>query len=256
MMNVQPLEKISTHSCKVCGKEYEKKYIEWGNHKKEYYSPVCNCEEAQEEKNQKNKFHIEQGKKIISKIRAVKNCGFGKRYKDKSFINYDKSRNLKAYKLCLEYAKNIEERLKDGRGLFLTGNIGTGKTHLAAGIVDYIARIKKRKISCQIAYITSVDLLAQIRMSFNTKGQDIVGYFEEADLLIIDDLGVEKVTDWVNEILYKIIDHRYNELKPTIFITNLKEDEIKEKIGERVTSRIFEMCKGIEFTGKDYRIFK
>lgn len=259
MRSVQELKKTSIHKCSICGKEYKKRIIDLsflGKVNKEVIEPICTCEEELRHKKEMKEYNKNKGKKIISQINSIKNC-IGKRFQGKTFTNFDKTKNKTAYDICFDYARNIEVRLNDGQGLFLTGNVGTGKTHLAVAIVDYIARLKKRGRNWNIAYITAVDLLAKIKMGFNNnQAENIVSYYEESDLLIIDDLGVEKISDWVHEIFYKIIDHRYNEMKPLIIMSNLSDEEIKAKLGERIISRIYEMCKGTKFYGKDYRVFK
>ncbi len=261
MKNKKKLLKASIPKCEFCKKQYIKKTFNIAGKNKEFFEADCTCEDDNEKRIQELAMRREEDKKRIEKINDTKECGLGKRFKSKTFANFDESKNPKEYKICLEYARNIEDRLRDGRGLFLSGNVGVGKTHLIAAIVDLTARLMEREIVKQhskiIVYTTAVDLLAELKKSYKREGtEDIVKYYEEAELLIIDDLGVEKGSDWVNEIFFRIIDHRYTEMKPTIFATNLRDDEIKAKLGERIMSRIYETCIGVEFTGKDYRVLK
>ena len=153
--------------------------------------------------------------------------------------------------------------LKGAKGLFITGKVGTGKTHLVAAIVDRLARLYARRLFSKyynyyeypIIYVSAVELFSQIRASFNEHNTDeIMEKYENCNLLIIDDLGVEKASDFTVEYIYKIIDNRYCNLKPVIITSNLTDDELKEKLSERIISRIYEMCKGIKLTGKDYRL--
>ena len=105
-----------------------------------------------------------------------------------------------------------------------------------------------------LIFITSVNLLSKIKFSFEDKTtEDLITDFEEADLLAIDDLGIEKSSDWTNEIFYKIIDSRYSNLMPTIITSNFTDSELKEKMSERIVSRIYEMCRGLKLMAKDYR---
>jgi DNA replication protein DnaC len=261
MKNKKKLLKVSIPKCKFCGEQYVKKTFTIAGKNKEFFEANCTCEEENEKRIQKLAICMEQDKKRIEKINDIKECGLGKRFKNKNFANFDENKNPKAYKICFEYARNIEDRLRDGRGLFLSGNVGVGKTHLIAGIVDLTARLIESKILRQhskiIVYATAIDLLAELKKSYmNEETEDIIKSYEEAELLIIDDLGVEKGSDWVNEVFFKIIDHRYTEMKPTIFASNLRNDEIKAKLGERIMSRIYETCIGVEFTGRDYRVLK
>ena len=197
-----------------------------------------------------------RGLMLIESIREIR-YDIGLRFKAKTFSNFDKSRSPAAYKICLEYARNFLDNLKNGKGLFLTGNVGSGKTHLVVAIIDYIARIHKRKIKSFVTFKTSVNMLAEIKYSFDKNStEQVIEDYENCCLLVIDDLGSEKTTDWTNELFYKIIDYRYSNLKPLIITTNLTDQELKEKLSERLISRIYEMCKGLKLTGKDYRLEK
>jgi len=78
--------------------------------------------------------------------------------------------------------------------------------------------------------------------------------FKRCSLLIIDDFGTNRTTGWTDEILYSIVNFRYENKLPLIITTNLSIDKFKESNDERLMSRIFEMCKGIKFSGPDYRL--
>lgn len=198
--------------------------------------------------------YITEGKKRIDRIRNIKlNSGIGERFYHKTFSNY--IGNNKAKKDCMEWAKNYRDNIITGKGLSLTGTVGTGKTHLLAAIIDYIARVKKRLNLNNIVYRTTPAMLNEIRNSYENKDfEDVINNFKECHLLIIDDLGAEKTTDWVLDIFFEIIDSRYSDLRPIIIASNLTNIEIKQKLDERIMSRIYEMSKGIKLTGKDYRL--
>lgn len=196
----------------------------------------------------------DNGKFMIDRIRHAKKCGIGARYFSKTFSNFEIRGNGKAISECKLYCKNFLKNRKEGKGLFLTGTVGTGKTHLLAAIIDYIARLYKRKIG-RVMYFTSTGLLNEIRNSYNNnESEEFVHKVKNCSLLLIDDFGAEKTTDWVLETYFEIIDYRYSNLLPTIIATNLTDKEIKEKLSERIMSRIYEVNKGIKLIGKDYRI--
>ena len=198
-------------------------------------------------------YRKEEGKDHIEHIRFLKRT-IGKKYLDKTFSNFDKSKSPKAYDACRLYAKNFLSNRNEGIGLFITGPVGSGKTHLVSAIIDYIARLHKRKVK-DLIFKSSANLLSEIRFSFDSKStESLVKGFETADLLVIDDLGIEKSSDWTHEIFHKIIDSRYSNLMPVIITSNFTDIELKEKMSERIISRIYEMCRGIKLTGKDYRI--
>lgn len=204
--------------------------------------------------NFEKEYQIKKGKRLISEIKRIKGS-IPDRFKSRGFYNFDKKRNIKGFEACRLYAKTFVDRLQDGKGLFITGTVGTGKTHLAVAVIDHIARILKRKRYFNIAFTSAVGLLSEIRYSYETKDtENTIKFYENCDLLVIDDLGIEKSTDWTHELFYQIIDSRYSNLKPVIITTNLTDEEIKAKLSERIISRVYEMCQGIKLTGKDYRL--
>ena len=252
-MNLQKQSQDTIHKCSICGRPYKDKIMEFSGRTYHYSIPECDCEEKLRRREDNKK----KGQNIKTRILQIKDCGVGKRFKDRTFSNFDKKINNKAYQVCLNYAKHYFDYEREGKGLFLSGPVGTGKTHLAVAIIDYIARIHKRKFEGKIIFTTSVNLLSSIRLGYKTNSAEkICRECESCQLLVIDDLGSEKITDWVGEIFYRIIDNRYSELKPIIITSNYSLTELKEKIGERLVSRIYDMCEGVKFEGKDWRLIK
>jgi DNA replication protein DnaC len=149
----------------------------------------------------------------------------------------------------------------DGRGLLFTGAVGVGKTHLAVAILrELIERYQVRGLFYQFGA-----LLRQIQDSYNPVSQaselKVLQPVFEADVLVLDELGASKPTDWVRDTMMQIINNRYNEKRLTIFTTNFsdsrkndKEGEILEdRIGVALRSRLYEMCKTVVIEGEDYR---
>jgi DNA replication protein DnaC len=147
-----------------------------------------------------------------------------------------------------------------GRGLVLSGAAGVGKTHLAAVLLrEAIART-----GCWGLFSTTKDLLWKIRQSYNATKQateaDILQPVMRCDLLVLDDLGEERVTDWVAETMNLIVNTRYNEQRPIVCTTNYADiDDPTEvnglecRIGFRMRSRLHEMCEFVEMEGASYR---
>ena len=250
---------FSEKKCKSCGKPYKivsqvisilGKMVD-----KSYQEPDCDCLEIEEGRRAKKA----QDQRVAANIRRLKDCGINLRFKDKTFSNFDKSKDPNAYTMCRDYAKSFKENKKEG--LLLSGPAGTGKTHLAVAIIDYISRLKYRLIEKEIIFITVPDMVERIRkkMFIDPKAPDkdkdtYKDRLLECDLLVLDDLGTESKTEWTLNTIHQIIDFRYREQLPTVITTNLPLDEIRELYGERLLSRIYEMCQGIEFCGKDYRV--
>jgi DNA replication protein DnaC len=148
------------------------------------------------------------------------------------------------------YVRNLDANLDAGRGLWLCGGCGTGKTALAM-IVSKAAIDAGR----MVAIYSCPRLLSVIRDSIERGGVlDFLDRLATADLLHIDDLGAEHRTEWVLEQLYAIVNARYEDERSTIVTSNLDRDELSEQLGERIVSRIEGMCgEPLPFYGPDHR---
>jgi DNA replication protein DnaC len=141
-----------------------------------------------------------------------------------------------------EYCSRIDKQIDTGRGLWLYGSSGTGKTTLAM-LVSRTALEAGRSV----AIYSLPKLLSRIRRTFDaaTGEQSYADLFERlstVDLLHIDDLGAENRTEWVLEQLYALVNERYESQRSLVVTTNLEEHQLEEQIGERVVSRLVEMC--------------
>ena len=140
------------------------------------------------------------------------------------------------------YARTVSERLAEGRGLWFTGSVGTGKTTLAM-LVSKAAVEAGRTV----AIYSLPRLLSRIRRTYDAEAgeQSYLEFFErltEVDLLHIDDLGAEKRSDWVLEQLYAIVNERYETQRSVVVTTNLAQEALEEQIGSRTVSRLVEIC--------------
>lgn len=152
-----------------------------------------------------------------------------------------------------KYVEEIEARLDEGRGLWLFGDTGTGKTTLGM-LVSKAALAAGRSV----AIYSLPKLLARIRRTYDAEpgGDSYLQFFERltsVDLLHIDDLGAEKRSDWVLEQLYALVNERYEAEKSIMVTTNLRHDELEDQIGPRTVSRLNQMCDEIEVFGVDAR---
>ena len=162
--------------------------------------------------------------------------------------------------------KNAKRRVRDfvdlwpgtnGRGLLLMGGPGVGKTHLAvAALIEIINNGK----SGRMMFSNFQDLIQEVQMSFDSqevpRKSELLAPLIEADLLVLDELGSQKPTTFIHDILYYVINTRYNEKLTTIFTTNYsdtppeaKEETLSQRIGPRLRSRLYEMAEIVDFAG-------
>jgi DNA replication protein DnaC len=172
---------------------------------------------------------------------------------------------IKARNFVREYSP-----VGNGTGLLLTGSIGVGKTHLAVGILRALIADSGAKG----LFYDYRDLLKQVQNSYNQSVEatelDVLRPVFEAEVLVLDELGASKRTDWVWDTVAHILNTRYNNMKTTIITTNhanlppggselsaaraaVREETLGDRIGERMRSRLQEMCVVVEMAGEDFR---
>ncbi|HVJ04180.1 MAG TPA: ATP-binding protein [Candidatus Saccharimonadales bacterium] len=167
----------------------------------------------------------------------------------------------------------VEEFPLESAGLLMTGPIGCGKTHLAVGIAKEL--IARKNTAC--LFYDYRELLKQIQNSYNASVQvtemEVLRPVFDADVLVLDELGAAKPTEWVWDTVSHILNTRYNDKRTTIITTNYKdlppagtepesgraarasrEETLGDRIGERMRSRLHEMCRVVRVEGEDFRM--
>jgi DNA replication protein DnaC len=137
------------------------------------------------------------------------------------------------------YVETIERSLEEGRGLWIQGDVGTGKTTLAM-LISRAALEAGRTV----AIYSLPRLLSLLRSSMDSEGGllDFMDRLAAVDLLHVDDLGAENQTEWVLEQLYSIVNARYEAERAIVATTNLMPDQLDERLGARTVSRLVEIC--------------
>lgn len=205
-----------------------------------WFPPNSFCSRCEEEKDVQERVLAEQ--KLLDE--AFRNSRMSIRFKQRIFDNFfPELHTQKAYKISLNYKPN-------NNGLIFLGACGVGKTHLAAAIAN--SQIGKMPV----LFISCPDFLFELREGISKKGRPshLFDLARRVQLLILDDIGAEKSSEWVQETLFVLINYRYECMLPTIFTTNCSFAELEEKLGQRIVSRIVEMCRIVKMGGEDWRI--
>ena len=192
------------------------------------------------------------------------------RYTDCDFAGYhtDAGPMLAAAKITMD--KWAEQYPLDRTGLLLVGPSGVGKTHLS---VAALKQLMKKGVHCR--FCDYRELLKQIQNSYNPSVQatelEVLKPVFESEVLLLDDLGAVKPSEWVWDTVSLVLNNRYNDNRTTIVTTNFmdgpaaaaesaagprranREETLGDRIGERMRSRLFEMCRLVQVQGKDYR---
>jgi len=269
--STQPVPK--PEKCKYCGKTlyYEcvvlmGQAMIWNLEK-----PRCDCEkavafwkgwDAKQEKIKKEKELAEEQELRKQKIESILGkSGIKKRYLSRTIDSFSvTAENKRSFEVATDYIKNFREYFTQGKGLYLEGPCGTGKTHLAIAIALAIINTGVPVI-CK----TSIDILGDIKRCYERNSEvteeEVLEAYKTVDLLIIDDLGKEQVTEWSVPVLYSILNERYEALLPTIITTNYNTTALAEKLSAKgdaetataIISRFVESSKRVTMSWADYR---
>lgn len=166
--------------------------------------------------------------------------------------DYDKKLAAVAKRALINYVNNFESLKSEGKGIYLYSETkGSGKTRLAISILN--ALIKKYKV--EGFYITSKNLFDELRASFDIGNtQEVLNKFLSIPVLILDDLGVEKFSEWTESTFTQILDSRMNQKLVTIITSNLTQEALDSiYVGGRVASRVKKMTVPIQMPSEDVR---
>jgi DNA replication protein DnaC len=145
----------------------------------------------------------------------------------------------------------LEPSITRGPSLLLVGATGTGKTHLAYGAVRALLT---SGVNCRAIVTTAADLYARLRPRHGVDPEAEFERVARSRVLVIDDLGAAKGSEWTEEINYRLVNHRYEHEAPTLFTSNVKPKDLPAVLGVRVSSRLFEMTTTVVLKRADRRL--
>lgn len=229
----------------------------------------CTCTEATAEREAKEAQRKKEKEEAAAQERAEKiermqrRAGMGERERRKTFDNMEQTPdNFSAIMEAREYATAYTEKTqREKSSLYICGDLGTGKTHLAAAIANQIIQHGRA-----VKFTTFSRMLQDIRAAFYADTRETeaeaVKRYQNAPILFIDDLGKEKATEWNIALLFSLIDYRYCNGLPTIITSNYTLDDLADKLtpiggdkmtAEAITDRLWEECQQIKINGQSWR---
>lgn len=232
--------------CKTCNERIDGKVIPMLD-KPMIIRIACKCDRDRQEQEK-------QREKLLKQDRLRQNCFISKNQIAYTFENADENTDKEIIKKAKNYVKHFEEMRKDNVGLLLYGNVGSGKTYMACSIANAIIT--------EYSYNVKMRNFAQILNDLQKGGftLDRNEYIEQTTnptLLILDDFGIERNTEYALEQIYNVINARYLKARPTIITTNLNFKDIEKEQEDimlgRIYSRIIEMCLPLRVIGVDRR---
>ena len=224
----------------------------------EHWTACPKCMMIQRDREAKEQLAADQKLKeerIASKWKAkINGAAIPERFKDRTLDSYiaETTGQKKALAFAKDYAENFDLVLREGRCAIFVGKVGTGKTHLAVGIALAVMQQQRSAL-----FVTVQRLIRRVKDSWHTKEEtesQVVDAFSSPDLLILDEVGVQFGSEFEKQMLFDVLNQRYEQRKPAILLSNIPKEQLGDYLGERVTDRLREDGgKVIGFDWDSYR---
>lgn len=230
--------------CGKCNTPKQARVVLFGEVRTSYCLCKCATEKVQAKKEE------EKRREFDEKVKRLRKMGFPEAQMEGWTFELDDQPDSRYSQIAKRYVDNFQRMRSDGRGLLLFGDVGVGKTFIAACIINALI---DKGVPCMM---TSFGRITNTLSGMFEGKQEYIDQMSDFTLLAIDDLGTERDTEYVGEIVYNIIDNRYREGLPLIVTTNLSAQDLKSPTDirkKRVYSRLLEMCIPIEVKGTDRR---
>ena len=227
-----------TRNCKLHGDYISTNFL------RDYWTECPKCisiKRKEVEKQEEERFKAQAIEREQRRWMAkVNSAAIPERFKTRTLDSYiaSASGQHKALAFAKEYAENFDEVLQTGRSAIFVGKPGTGKTHLAIGIALSIMQQQRAPL-----FVTVQRLIRRVKDSWQTKTEtesEVIDAFASPDLLILDEVGVQFGSEFEKQVLFDVLNERYEKLKPSILLSNIPSEQLADYLGERVTDRLRE----------------
>lgn len=221
--------------------------------RREIWTPCPECEEARLAAERKAEAERRAEQERAALEAAIGEAAIPARFIGRTLDNYKVTSPSQEHALAIakEFAENFKVHYKRGSCLIYSGLPGTGKSHLAAAILQAIMPAHVGM------YTTCMGLIRQIRATWRRDAErsesEVLDLLAGVPLLVIDEIGVQYGTDGEQTILFDVLDRRYRDMQPTILLTNQAKQGFKEYIGERTFDRLVETGRWVPFDWESYR---
>jgi DNA replication protein DnaC len=236
------------NKCKVCGEPIG--LIVNTAYGAAVYPRACKCKRC---KLKKQQIEDESKQKQIRLNQIIVNSMMSENFKACSLKNWDHHvGNESLFKIAKEYISKFQDMKANNHGMLIYGNTGNGKTYFSACIAGALLE-KLVPVIC-VGAIALTERISISKRNFGNEGIfTVLNALENADLLILDDLGTEEDNKWTRAMIYQIIEKRNSSKLPIIITTNMTISDLKDRYDERTYSRLTDMCSFIRNTGNDIR---
>lgn len=251
-INEKDIDKLpKTMNCEIHG-EYDVKVSAIGS--KFVVKENCSeCAKIKERERLDREAEIEKNEAKIRLGKRIERTGVSKRNLWKTFDSFKVDNEMQGKNL--EVCKSFSSAVLAGSvcpNLFMIGSVGTGKTHLASSVIHEL--IDKKSIEI----IRCIDLIRALKDTWSRESSatesQVINYYSNLDVLIIDEVGIQFGSETEKMFMFDIINGRYENMKPTIFISNLDMDNLKAVLGDQAVDRMREDgAKVLIFDWASYR---
>lgn len=238
--------------CQTHG-NFESKGIKLPRMTREIWSPCPDCATDEQKAERKRDAEAKAAFERDRLNTMLRESGIPERVKGCTFANFNATTDAQKFAMqaAMEFAETFKDRAKSGDSLIFAGRPGTGKGHLAAAIMN---RLMPDHLP---VYTTCLDMIRSVRETWRKDSKhsesQVLDELQSVSLLIIDEIGVQYGTDGEQTIIFDVLDRRYRQMCPTIFITNQDKAGFKAFIGERAYDRLTQVAKWVPFDWNSYR---